>query len=592
MAVSWDEKELRRLDVDEVWRALGRFGRYQLLQLLVFSFTNVPLAFHVLSVVFQGASNPHTCRPPPEFLGEDGDAFNGTVTMETCRIELYDNVTGAILSETSSCDGYAYKNPSYISFWDLVCDRAPLAQLSQTLVMAGMFVGASCVAPFADRYGRKTVHVGCHVLLLCVAIGMAFMPSYPGYMVLKFLAGMTIMGMCVPVITHQLEMYPRELRAAVGQFTSVLWAVSIMCMTPMAYFTRHYSWRTMQIVFAAFNVFSFLEIFLLDESLRWLVANQRFKDIERIIRKASRLNGRDPDFVLSASLAKADAKHADGNDAMTGSDVQPVVDKPVALISVVDGDKDDHKCAETDDLMNEKEKEADKALVKRVREERREGLLDLLKDSDMRFITLANLYIWMTTSMTYYGITLLSSSLFGSPYINFFLGGFLEIPGTLLMMWGLYRIGRKKTIIIFISVAWISLLAATLVAVLGDGGTAASSAQTALSLAGRFGIATVFHAIWIYTPELFPTNLRSIGVGLASSGARVGGMLSPFFKLLSDLALWTPGAVFCGLCLLATVLLVLLPETTHRPLATSIQDVKAWRRQDRKQNDEFVVKVN
>ena len=45
----------------------------------------------------------------------------------------------------------------------------------------------------------------------------------------------------------------------------------------------------------------------------------------------------------------------------------------------------------------------------------------------------------MTNSLTYYGVTLLSSSLAGNLYVNFFLGGLLEIPSNAIMWLGMGR---------------------------------------------------------------------------------------------------------------------------------------------------------
>ena len=35
-------------------------------------------------------------------------------------------------------------------------------------------------------------------------------------------------------------------------------------------------------------------------------------------------------------------------------------------------------------------------------------------------------------------------------------------------------------------------------------------AQVVVMLIGRFGIIGAFNAVWIYTPEIYPTNLRYV----------------------------------------------------------------------------------
>lgn len=41
-------------------------------------------------------------------------------------------------------------------------------------------------------------------------------------------------------------------------------------------------------------------------------------------------------------------------------------------------------------------------------------------------------------------------------------------------------------------------------------------------------IAGLFQAAYVYTPEVYPTALRSIGVGGCSALARVGAMATPY----------------------------------------------------------------
>lgn len=45
-------------------------------------------------------------------------------------------------------------------------------------------------------------------------------------------------------------------------------------------------------------------------------------------------------------------------------------------------------------------------------------------------------------------------------------------------------------------------------------------------MAGSFGF------VYLYTAELFPTQVRNLGVGVTSIGARLGGILAPMVLLL------------------------------------------------------------
>ena len=49
-----------------------------------------------------------------------------------------------------------------------------------------------------------------------------------------------------------------------------------------------------------------------------------------------------------------------------------------------------------------------------------------------------------------------------------------------------------------------------------------------LSNIGKFGATGGFSTIYVFTAELFPTNLRNSVVGTSSMVARIGGIISPY----------------------------------------------------------------
>ena len=53
-----------------------------------------------------------------------------------------------------------------------------------------------------------------------------------------------------------------------------------------------------------------------------------------------------------------------------------------------------------------------------------------------------------------------------------------------------------------------------------------------LSLTGKFGVSTAFAILFLYTSELFPTEVRTKGLGVSSAAARIAGILAPFVASL------------------------------------------------------------
>lgn len=50
---------------------------------------------------------------------------------------------------------------------------------------------------------------------------------------------------------------------------------------------------------------------------------------------------------------------------------------------------------------------------------------------------------------------------------------------------------------------------------------------------GRGIISGLFQAAYVYTPEVYPTSLRSVGIGGCSALARLGAMATPYVAQVS-----------------------------------------------------------
>ena len=56
--------------------------------------------------------------------------------------------------------------------------------------------------------------------------------------------------------------------------------------------------------------------------------------------------------------------------------------------------------------------------------------------------------------------------------------------------------------------------------------------QLTLALIGKFGASACFTIVFVYTAEMFPTEIRSTAVGSSSLCGRIGGMLAPQVRRL------------------------------------------------------------
>lgn len=127
--------------------------------------------------------------------------------------------------------------------------------------------------------------------------------------------------------------------------------------------------------------------------------------------------------------------------------------------------------------------------------------------------------------MVYYGISLSTSNLPGSMYLNAFLSGAVEFPGYLIVHLLLNRWGRKKLHFLTTFISGLFCTSAILLVYFAE---KVQWAFILVSMLGKCFNTSAFAIIYIWTSELYPTVVRSAGVGIASMFARVATILSPF----------------------------------------------------------------
>lgn len=53
-----------------------------------------------------------------------------------------------------------------------------------------------------------------------------------------------------------------------------------------------------------------------------------------------------------------------------------------------------------------------------------------------------------------------------------------------------------------------------------------------LAMIGKMVITSSYGTVYVFSAEQFPTVVRNIGIGAASTSARIGGILAPYTLLL------------------------------------------------------------
>ena len=199
------------------------------------------------------------------------------------------------------------------------------------------------------------------------------------------------------------------------------------------------------------------------------------------------------------------------------------------------------------------------------------GPADLLRER-LRRITLVNWTAWFLIAFSYYGIfvwlpTILRDEYgFVSSYGYVFFLVAVQMPGYFSAAWLVERWGRKPTLATYLGVSALATFAWALV----ESPTAVFASAAVMS----FFTLGAFATLYTYTPETYPTTLRTTGMGSASGWARVGGFIAPYVGgLLIDASLVLALSVFALAFLInAGVIALFAHETKDSDLADTLAE--------------------
>jgi len=178
---------------------------------------------------------------------------------------------------------------------------------------------------------------------------------------------------------------------------------------------------------------------------------------------------------------------------------------------------------------------------------------------------------WFCISLGYYGvftwlprIFVKQGFTFLKTYQNVFLMALAQLPGYFSAAYLVERVGRKVTLGVYLILSGVFTY---LFAVTGGLSPIVGSA-----LLMSFFCLGAWGALYAYTPESYPTEIRSTGMGWASGMTRIAGAIAPILggyllsvSLVSALSVYAAAFAVGGLVVLALGI-----ETRGRPLLDTV----------------------
>uniref|UniRef100_A0A8B9GLX2 Synaptic vesicle 2-related protein n=1 Tax=Astyanax mexicanus TaxID=7994 RepID=A0A8B9GLX2_ASTMX len=391
--------------------------------------------------------------------------------------------------------------------------------LLTSVVFIGMMISSSLWGNISDKYGRKTGLKMSVLWTLFYGILSSFAPIYGWILFLRALVGFGIGG-APQSVTLYAEFLPMRSRATCILLIEVFWALGTVFEVLLAILVMPtLGWRWLLAL-------STIPLFIFAILCFWLPESARYD-------------------VLSGNQEKA-------LNTLKRIATENKVPMPLGKLIV-------------------------------ARQEERGKIKDLFLPH-FRWTTVLLWFIWFSNAFSYYGLVLLTTELFqedtkgskaeprcnleckylnSDDYKDLLWTTLSEFPGLLVTLWAIDRLGRRKTMALCFLV--FSLCIVPLYACVGR------TSLTVLIFIARAFIAGGFQAAYVYTPEVYPTATRALGLGTSSGMARVGALITPFVaQVMLESSVYLTLSVYCCCCLLAAVASCALPiETTGRGLQES-----------------------
>lgn len=418
----------------------------------------------------------------------------------------------------SCSDGWEYNtteiSSSIVIDFNLVCNYAIYPTIGLAALNAGGPVGVYMFGLLNDRVGRRISFFTCLATMLFGSFITAAAPDFWTWAVSRVIVGLTIPAIYQIPFIISLELVGPNYRSFVTVMTCLFYTLGLIILAGVTYVVRN--WVHLAIVTSVPFLLYFIYWFFLPESPRWLLANGHLEEGSQILEKLAEVNGKELPSTFKQKLKQK--------------------------------------------MMLQKSRSEEANLQKRY------GVMDLFRTPNMRLKTVLITLNWFSNEMVYVGLSYYGPSLGSDQYMSFLLSSLVEIPSYLVCWVVMDYWGRRWPLSICMIVSGISCVATVLLP------EDAVNITLGLFLLSKFAISASFLIIYPFAGELYPTQLRGIGIGASAYIGGLGLIIIPFITYLGSEMLVLPLVVMGVISVIGGISGLRLPETLHHRLPQTIEE--------------------
>ncbi|XP_060667068.1 carcinine transporter [Drosophila nasuta] len=535
-------------DLDDLLPIIGEFGKYQ--KLLVFGIclpACIPCGFCAFNQLFMADTpDDYWCRVPqlqhldlehrkmlaiPQEQDNDDLVYskcfmygvNWTQLLDTLDTgDINGNLTNLQLNNGSwplvKCSqGWEYNTSriwsSIVIDFDLVCDQDIYPTIGLAALNTGGPVGVYLFGLLNDRAGRRLSYFTCLATLLAGSLMTSLSKDFWTWAGSRVIVGLTIPAVYQIPFIISLELVGEKYRSFVTVMTCTFYTSGIMLLSLVTYLERDWV-RLSYITSLPFYAY-FLYMFVMPESPRWLLMRGRLEEALKILERMALINGRQfPEAVHSKLEAQI----------------------------------------RRDKLKSQKKKVANV------------GLMDLCRTPNMRLKTILITLSWFANETVYLGLSYYGPSLGTNQYVSFFLSAVVELPSYLCCWYFMDTWGRRWPLSLSMMLGGVACI---ITVMLPDD---AIDETLTLYLISKALLSASFLIIYPFAGELYPTQVRGIGIGASSYIGGLGLIVIPFVTYLGKENLKLPLVIMGFVSVLGGMTGLRLPETLHHRLPQTIEE--------------------
>ena len=339
----------------------------------------------------------------------------------------------------------------------------PQALQTGTLFFVGMLLGAFVFGRMADRIGRRPVLMAAVVIDACFGVASAFAPDFTWLLFLRFATGIGVGGTLPVDYTMMAEFLPSDRRGRWLVLLESFWAVGTILLAVLALVAVQWGDDAWRVIFFVTGLPALIGVVL-----RFYVPESP--------------------MYLNRSGRSEEARAV------------------LQRVAGVNGRKLDIPQLGPETAVRKP--------------------LSALFSGTLRRRSVALCVAWALISIAYYGVFVYLPVKLAGEGFGFMRGqeflivlAVVQLPGFALSAYGVERWGRKPTLVGF-------LLLSALGCMFYSFGNA-TAVVVGSTLLMSFALLGTWGALYAFTPEVFPTDLRASGMGMAGAVARFGGLFAP-----------------------------------------------------------------